>query len=173
MRVSVLFDRPFWRESLSGSFWMLDRFGGCCMYDESSRDPSTTHGVLGWLLGGDAARELAGATDDEIVHAVLGSLPGFLSAALAANHSATMEARVHRWIGAVSALPGGWTPMPLEQRHCPDSVGHPGFFLVGDYLYDSTLNGVLDSAERVADWIAADLAEGHLPRRQGGHHARS
>jgi len=170
LRVSVLFDRPFWRESLSGSFWMLDRFGGCCMYDESSRDPSMTHGVLGWLLGGDAARELARATDDEIVHAVLGSLPGFLSAALAANHSATMEARVHRWIGAVSALPGGWTPMPLERRHCPDPVGHPGFFLAGDYLYDSTLNGVLDSAERVAEWIAADLAEGRLPRRQGEHH---
>ncbi len=32
---------------------------------------------------------------------------------------------------------------------------HPNLFLVGDYLYDSTLNGVLDSAEYVSDWIAA------------------
>jgi hypothetical protein len=25
---------------------------------------------------------------------------------------------------------------------------------VGDYLFDSTLNGVLDSATHVADWLA-------------------
>jgi hypothetical protein len=28
---------------------------------------------------------------------------------------------------------------------------------VGDYLYDSTLNGVLDSAEHVAGWLAAEF----------------
>jgi len=28
--------------------------------------------------------------------------------------------------------------------------------VVGDYLYDSTLNGVLDSAEHVAGWVAAE-----------------
>ena len=29
-------------------------------------------------------------------------------------------------------------------------------FVVGDYLFDSTLNGVLDSADYVADWLAAE-----------------
>jgi hypothetical protein len=56
--------------------------------------------------------------------------------------------------------------MPIEQRHQPDPVGHPGLFMVGDYLYDSTLNGVHDSATRVAAWIAADLADGRLPERR-------
>lgn len=173
LRATVLFDRPFWRESLAESYWMLDRFGGCCMYDESSRDPSVVHGVLGWLVAGDAARDMATATDDEIVRAVLGSLPPFLSGELASGRARMIEARVHRWVGAVSALPGGWAPMPIERRHCPDRAGHPGLFMVGDYLYDSTLNGVLDSAERVAAWIAADLVDGRLSERHGARSARN
>jgi len=35
----------------------------------------------------------------------------------------------------------------------------PALFVVGDYLFDSTLNGVLDSAEYVAGWVASELAE--------------
>jgi hypothetical protein len=66
-----------------------------------------------------------------------------------------VESRVHRWINAVSALPGGWPPTGLDERHRPEPVGHPGLFLVGDYLFDSTLNGVLDSAQHVAGWVAA------------------
>jgi hypothetical protein len=31
--------------------------------------------------------------------------------------------------------------------------------LVGDYLFDSTINGVLDSAQYVAGWIAANMSE--------------
>ena len=57
------------------------------------------------------------------------------------------EARVHRWTGAVSSLPGGWRPPGIDRRHQPDPTGHPFVFVVGDYLYDSTLNGVLDSAD--------------------------
>ena len=34
---------------------------------------------------------------------------------------------------------------------------NPHLFVVGDYLYDSTLNGVLDSAEHVAGWLAAEF----------------
>jgi hypothetical protein len=43
--------------------------------------------------------------------------------------------------------------------------------MVGDYLYDSTLNGVHDSATRVAAWIAADLADGRLPERRADRSA--
>ncbi len=154
LRVTMLFDRPFWRGALADSFWMLDRFGGCCLYDESSRDPAATHGVLGWLLGGDAAKDLCGGDDAAIVRAALGSLPEFLSH----GRQRLVEARVHRWTGAVSALPGGAAPMPLDRRHCPEPVEHPNLFMVGDYLYDSTLNGVLDSAEYVSAWIAAKVA---------------
>jgi hypothetical protein len=31
--------------------------------------------------------------------------------------------------------------------------------VVGDYLFDSTLNGVLDSADYVAEWLTADMEE--------------
>ena len=44
------------------------------------------------------------------------------------------------------------------------AVAHRDFHVVGDYLYDSTLNGVHDSATHVASCIAADLAAGRWSR---------
>ncbi len=155
LRITILFDRPFWRSSLSDSFWMLDRFGGCCLYDESSREPGCPHSVLGWLLGGDAAQKMSELPDEQLVAEALDSLPDFL----AHGRQFLVEARVHRWIGAVSAMPGGVVQQPLDQRHQPEPIEHPNLFLVGDYLFDSTLNGVLDSAEYVAGWIGAQMSE--------------
>ena len=151
LRVSVLLDRP--APPLPGydAYLMLDAFGGTCLYVESARDPCAAHGVLGWLLGGAAAVEMAGLPDEAVVAAVLASLP----VPLAACREQVLETRVHRWTGAVSALPGGWTRLPADRRHRP-SPAHPKLFVVGDYLYDSTLNGVLDSAEHVAGWVAAE-----------------
>lgn len=151
LRVTALFDEPFWRGSIDGSYAMLDAFGGCCLYDESSREPSPRHGVLGWLLGGEAAVAMAALDDDALVALVLDSLPPAFGDA----RSRLIEARVHRWTGAVSGLPGGWRPRGLDRRHQPEPVGHPNLFVVGDYLFDSTLNGVLDSAAHVAGWLAA------------------
>ncbi|HYV36684.1 MAG TPA: FAD-dependent oxidoreductase [Gemmataceae bacterium] len=67
LRVSVLFERPFWRDCVNESYFMLDAFGGCCLYDESSRNWGEAHGVLGWLLGGAAAEELSHRTDDDLI----------------------------------------------------------------------------------------------------------
>ncbi len=39
----------------------------------------------------------------------------------------------------------------------PEPVDHPGLLLIGDYLFDSTLNGVLDSAR-----VAVQLLENRL-----------
>jgi protoporphyrinogen oxidase len=155
LRVSVLFERPFWRHVLQDSFVMLDRVEGCCLYDESSREPEPTHGVLGWLLGGRAAEKMAALPDEEIVAQVLDALPPGLEDAV--RH--VIEARVHRWTAAVSALPGGWPPRPVDERHRPDPAAHPHLFVVGDYLFDSTINGVLDSATHVAGWLAALAAD--------------
>lgn len=159
LRVTILYERPFWRNRVLGSFWMLDCFEGCCLYDESLRDPTVTHGVLGWLLGGDAARDLAASPDEEIVRQVLASLPDSLKE----DGIEPVEIRVHRWVGSVSAMPGGTHPMPIDRRHCPEPIDHPTLFVVGDYLYDSTLNGVLDAAEYVAAWIAARVTERSSP----------
>lgn len=153
LRVTVLFDRPFWRGQLTESYFMLDAFGGCCVYDESSRNGSDKHGVLGWLLGGEPALELSTKTDDELIAAVLDALPPFLQH----GRGAFVEGRVHRWERAVNGLPSGYPPRPLEVRHVPEPIRHSNVLVVGDYLFDSTLNGVLDSADFVADWIAAEM----------------
>ncbi len=41
--------------------------------------------------------------------------------------------------------------------HWPEPAEHPGIFIVGDYLFDSTTNGVFDSAN-----LATDLLHSYL-----------
>lgn len=155
LRITLLFERPFWRDAFTDSYWMLDQFGGCCLYDESSRDPGMREGVLGWLLAGEAAERMSALSDERLVAEALDSLPQFL----AHGRSGLLEARVHRWVAAVNAIPGGVSPHPHDRRHRPEPIEHPQLFVVGDYLFDSTLNGVLDSAEYVASWIASRIEE--------------
>lgn len=155
LRITLLLDEPIHTPTGDDGYLMLDAFGGCCLYLESAREPDARHGVLGWLLGGVAAESMAGWNDADLVAAALATLPDSLAVA----RDRVLEARVHRWIGAVSSLPGGWQPLLQDRRHRPAAETHPGLFVVGDYLYDSTLNGVLDSAEHVAGCVAAELTD--------------
>ena len=155
LRITILFSCPFWRSRVSDSYFMMDAFGGCCLYDESSREPSEEHGVLGWLLGGEAALKMSTLSDDALIAQALGSLPEMMSG----GADFFLEGHVHRWVGAVNGIPGGITQQPIDRRHQPEPVEHPDCFVVGDYLFDSTLNGVLDSADHVASWLAAQIAE--------------
>jgi monoamine oxidase len=153
LRVTALFDRPFWREHLSGSFFMIDAFGGTCLYDESSRFDAQGRGVLGWLIAGEAALRLSNLPDHALVKTVLETLPECLT-----PHTAhLLEARVQRWANAVNGLPGGFPAREPDSRHQPDPEGSPNLFVVGDYLFDATLNGVLDSADTVVEWILSML----------------
>jgi protoporphyrinogen oxidase len=154
LRITLLFETAFWRSTFTDSYWMLDKFGGCCLYDESSRQPGCNYGVLGWLLGGAVAEEMSLLSDEELFTAALDSLPSFMSR----HRDQLLEGKVHRWIAAVNAMPGGVSPKNLDSRHQPDPVNHPNLFFVGDYMFDSTLNGVLDSAEYVAAWLAAKMS---------------
>jgi len=164
LRVTILFERPFWKDKLSDSFWMLDSFGGCCLYDESARQPGISHGILGWLLGGDPALEMCDWDDDRLIKAALDSLPSFM----AEGRDCVVEAHVHRWAASVNAQPSGVWQHSHDARHMPEPVDHANLFLVGDYLYDTTLNGVLDSAHYVASWIAANLLDTNLLDTNGG-----
>ena len=155
LRVTVAFREKFWHGRLHESYCMLDQFGGCCLYDESSRAPGTDVPVLGWLIAGDAAERMDTLTDDELIAAALAALPDFL----ADGRTLAVEGRVHRWVGAVNAVPGGYRGHSIDRRHRPEPVEHPRLFVVGDYLFDSTLNGVLDSAEYVAMWLVSLMAE--------------
>ncbi|MFI4875174.1 MAG: FAD-dependent oxidoreductase, partial [Blastopirellula sp. JB062] len=145
----------FWRDALLDSFWMLDHFGGCCLYDESSREPEPQQGVLGWLLGGSAAAEMSSHEDDALMEMALDSLPDFLPDA----RQHYVEGHVHRWLDAVNAMPSGEVPLRHDQRHQPEPEDHPELLMVGDYLFDSTLNGVLDSANYAAAWVAANITD--------------
>lgn len=153
LRITLLIDGPVPAVPGEDDYLMTDAFGGACLYMESGRQPDGRYGVLGWLLGGEAAATMAGLSDEALVAAAVEAIPS----CLARCRDRVLEGRVHRWIRAVSAVPGGWNPLPVATRHRP-SPGHPNIFVVGDYLYDSTLNGVLDSADYVAGWVAARLA---------------
>jgi monoamine oxidase len=160
LRVSLLFDRAFWRTELTGAWFMLDAFGGCCVYDESARHQHESCGVLGWLIAGADALMLCNADDGTLAELAIGSLPGGL--AETARRS-LCECRVHRWAGAVSARPGWSTGAGSEALPLLDRSWHGGLCVVGDYLFDATLNGVLRSATNVADLIAASLTSDALP----------
>lgn len=152
LRVSILFREPFWRTILQESWLMLDAFGGCCLYDESSRNGHESSGVLGWLLASDAAMTAVNHTDDELIRIVLDSLPAFLQH----GRELFVEGHVHRWIGSVNGLPAGVPALEMDLRHIPQPE-QPNLFTVGDYLFDSTLNGVLDSADYVAECLTEEI----------------
>ena len=153
LRVCVLFQKPFWRLKISGAYFMSDVFGGCCIYDEGQRHPSGDFGVLSWLISGNDAMVLSNLEDSQLLKLALESLPP----ALAQGRSLALEVKVHRWSGAINALPGGNPVLPLRERHQPDAAAFPNLYLVGDYLFDSTLNGVFDSADYVSDLLLTRL----------------
>src|SRR5262249_37687675 len=153
LRVTALFREPFWRGQVPGAYFMTDAFGGCCVYDEGARYPCDPYGVLGWLLAGNDALALSNLDGDRLVALALDSLPG----PLGHGRGLFLEGRVHRWVGTVNAQPGGRPVRETRQRHLPDPDHHPGLFLVGDYLFDSTINGVYDSADFVTDMILTRL----------------
>jgi monoamine oxidase/SAM-dependent methyltransferase len=150
LRVTILFRKPFWREAIGGSWFMLDAFGGCCVYDESARHDAGEYGVLSWLIAGTDALSLSNFDDQTVTDLVLDSLPEPLRAGAL---SSFLEAKVHRWMASVNAQPGGIPVRDTRSSHMPEPKGHPGLFMVGDYLFDSTLNGVLDSADFATDFF--------------------
>jgi monoamine oxidase len=159
LRVSILFQTPFWREQIAESYFMLDAFGGCCVYDESERNGDATYGVLGWLLSGEAALSMSNFDDAVLIERMLESLPRCLRH----GREQFLEGRVHRWVGTVNGLPAGLPAREPDSRHQPEPTQHPWLFVVGDYLFDSTLNGVLDSADVAVEWILEEVAEDRPP----------
>ena len=75
LRISILFEKPFWRDKVKGSFFMSDTFGGCCIYDEGNWHESGSYGVLAWLLTGNDAMALTSCDDETLLDMVLNSLP--------------------------------------------------------------------------------------------------
>jgi monoamine oxidase len=155
LRVSALFEKPFWRDRIAESYFMSDAYGGCCIYDETSRIDNTTYGVLGWLLAGESALNMSNLHDAPLIEEVISSLPP----SLRHGRELLLEGHVHRWVGSVNGLPAGYPAREPDSRHVPEPEDHDDLFVVGDYLFDSTINGVMDSADTVAEWLVEEMAE--------------
>jgi len=164
LRVSILFDEPFWGEKIPGAWFMSEAFGGCCVYNEGSRHDVGKHGVLNWLIAGSDALAFANLGDQELIDTALKSLPASLGDARA--HF--MEGKIHRWLSSVNALPGGLPARDVMANHRPEPKQHPGLVVVGDYLFDSTLNGLLDSSDAATDIILTEMMRLRRTRAQGG-----
>jgi SAM-dependent methyltransferase len=79
-----------------------------------------------------------------------------------------MEGKIHRWLSSVNALPGGLPARDVMTNHRPEPKQHPGLVVVGDYLFDSTLNGLLDSSDAATDIILTEMMRLRRARAQGG-----
>jgi protoporphyrinogen oxidase/SAM-dependent methyltransferase len=162
LRVSMLFDEPFWGKKLPGSWFMSEAFGGCCVYNEGSRHDVGTYGVLNWLIPGSDALAFANLTDQDLIEVALKSLPASLGDARAHFR----EGKIHRWLASVNALPGGLPVRDVMTNHQPEPKQHPGLVLVGDYFFDSTLNGLLDSSDAATDIIVTEMMRLRRARAQ-------
>jgi monoamine oxidase/SAM-dependent methyltransferase len=164
LRVTALFRTPFWRRKIPGNYFMIDAFGGACVYDESSRFDARGKGVLSWLLAGKEAMMLSSQDDDSLCRKMIQALPSPLR-----NQAARelKDGMVHRWLGGINALPGGFPQKDLRSRHLPEPRRHPDILVVGDYLFDSTLNGVMDSATYVSDALLNRSLAERLPKVVG------
>ncbi len=164
LRISILFDSPFWGDKIPGAWFMSEAFGGCCVYNEGARHDVGRHGVLNWLIAGSDALAFANLDDKALIDAALKSLPASLGNARA--HF--IEGKIHRWLSSVNALPGGLPARDVMTNHQPDPKQHPGLVLVGDYLFDSTLNGLLDSSDAATDIIVTETMRLRRARAANG-----
>jgi protoporphyrinogen oxidase/SAM-dependent methyltransferase len=164
LRISLLFDEPFWGDKIPGAWFMSEAFGGCCVYNEGARHDVGKHGVLNFLIAGSDALAFANLSEQELIEAALKSLPSSLGDARAYF----MEGKVHRWLSSVNALPGGLPVRDVMTNHRPEPKQHPGLVVVGDYLFDSTLNGLLDSSDAATDIILTEMMRLRRARVQGG-----
>jgi monoamine oxidase/SAM-dependent methyltransferase len=162
LRVSLLFDRKVWEPEVKESWWMSDTFGGCCVYIENTRHDYPKGGALGWLIAGSDALAYCNLSEEELIEAALDSLPDSFKAA-ARKHF--IEGRVHRWLSSVNAIPGGVPVRGPRTNHLPEPVEHPGLFVTGDYLYDATLNGLLDSCDIASDLVVSRLTQLRFDRQ--------
>lgn len=163
LRITLLFRRPFWRHLLFDSYFQLDAFGGCCVYDEGAKQEAEPYGVLSWLVAGTHAMLNGNLDDRTLVRKALESLP----AALSEGPQLLLEGCIDRWVGAVTAHAPGRQIRGAKIRHTPEPRDHPRLFVVGDYLFDATINGTLDSAEIVSDLVLRSV------RRSNGLFTRS
>lgn len=163
LRVALLFDEPFWGEKVPGAWWMSEAFGGCCVYVEGARHDVGRSGVLNFLIAGSDALAYVNLRDDQLIEAAIKSLPASLGNA----REHFVEGKIHRWLSSVNAIPGGLPVRDVLTNHRPEPKDHAGLVVVGDYLFDSTLNGLFDSSDAATDLILTETIKLRYAKGQG------
>lgn len=158
LRVTLLFQSNFWQSFTHDSWFISDAFGGVCIYNESARYDTKRYGVLSFLLAGNEAERMGNFKDTQLIEKVLAALPTEL---VSLAKQQFIEGKVDRWLGTVNALPGGHPVRSTRESHLLAPNDYPELFLVGDYLFDTTLNGVFDSAD-----FATNLFRNWLVKRE-------
>ena len=153
LRLAVLFDKPFWEGKVQGSWFMSEAFGGCCVYIEGARHCTRGYGVLNWLISGSDVLAFGNLTDEQLADIALKTLP----AEFGDGRAHMLEVKTHRWLASVNAIPGGVPVRDPVTNHIPEPKEHSGMIVVGDYLFDSTLNGLLDSADMATDLLLTQV----------------
>jgi len=161
LRVAISFEKPFWDGLVEGSWWMSDEFNGHCVYIENSRYEYDGKGGLNWLIAGSDALALANLPDDHLIRMALDSLPPQLQF----GRTLMIEGHVHRWLNTVNGIPGGRPVGDTQESHQPEPKEHPGLFVTGDYLFDATVNGVLDSADCASDMLMSEYVRRNYEER--------
>jgi SAM-dependent methyltransferase len=142
---------------------MSEAFGGCCVYVEGARHDVGRNGVLNFLVAGSDALAYVNLQDDQLIDAAIKSLPPSLGDARA--HF--VEGKIHRWLSSVNAIPGGLPARDVLTNHRPEPKDHAGLVVVGDYLFDSTLNGLFDSSDAATDLILTETIKLRYAKAQG------
>ena len=163
LRVALLFDEPFWGEKIPGAWWMSEAFGGCCVYVEGARHDVGRNGVLNFLIAGSDALAYVNLRDEQLIDAAIKSLPASLGDA----REHFVEGKIHRWLSSVNAIPGGLPVRDVLTNHRPEPKDHAGLVVVGDYLFDSTLNGLFDSSDAATDLILTETIKLRYAKGQG------
>jgi len=154
VRVTLRTTERVWADELPEDYFVCQGLGGTTVYEKSILSDSQEIPILSLLIGGRHATELAHRPDGEVFHRVLQALPD--EAHIDRNLVSTF--RVDRWTNevGVSRLPGGVPLRPLAKRHAP-SADYPNVFMLGDYLYDTTINGALDACVFVTKSICENV----------------
>jgi SAM-dependent methyltransferase len=142
---------------------MSEAFGGCCVYVEGARHDVGRHGVLNFLIAGSDALAYVNLRDEQLIDAAIKSLPPALGDARA--H--LVEGKIHRWLSSVNAIPGGLPARDVLTNHRPEPKDHAGLVVVGDYMFDSTLNGLFDSSDAATDLILTEMVKLRYAKGQG------
>jgi monoamine oxidase len=155
LRATILFRERTWAETFPESYFVTEGLGGVTVYDKTVPYNSGEAPILSLLIAGSHATELSKEPDDQVLQSAMRALPKELGV----DERSIIASEIDRWQNdqGVSRMPGGVPLLSLHDRHLP-AREHPQLFILGDFLYDTTINGALDGAKFVINSICGKVS---------------